>query len=54
MLEIARVPLNMAGIVQSAAFRGLESTQAAQWLDDDWRTTLHARMTANLALLRER
>ena len=28
--------------------------QAAQWLDDDWRTTLHARMTANLALLRER
>lgn len=25
---------------------------AAAWLTDDWRATLHARMTANLAILR--
>ena len=25
---------------------------AAAWLADDWRTTLHARMTAHLAILR--
>ncbi|MFL6632800.1 MAG: hypothetical protein ACJ8HJ_10850 [Massilia sp.] len=27
---------------------------AAQWLTDDWRTTLHAWMVANLAILRGR
>ena len=26
---------------------------AAAWLTDDWRTTLQARMTANLAVLRD-
>lgn len=28
--------------------------RAAQWLDAGWRETLHARMTENLVLLRER